>query len=138
MTFSEINLWTKSHVTPPKLLGETITTGKSFFNLFFIDICCYCLSRLVEQDSNAQEVVSKMPQLINKLLFMIHCTCRGCPSECAQYPLFSRQLAAIILFYCTFNVKCAQSFVDCGALAKMVQITTNLFVNKEKYDTPLR
>lgn len=99
---------------------------------------CYCLSSLVEQDSSTQELVSKTPQLVDKFLFVIHCACRGCPLGCTQHSLFSSQLAAITLFYCTFNVKSAQSFVDCGALAKMAQITTSLFVNKEDYDTPLR
>jgi len=100
--------------------------------------CCYYLPSLVEQDPSTQELVSKTPQLIDKFLFVIHCACRGCPLGCAQHSLFSSQLAAITLFYCTFNVKSAQSFVDCGTVGKMVQITTNLFVNEEDYDTPLR
>lgn len=101
-------------------------------------ICLYCLASLVEQDSSTQELVSKTPQLIDKFLFVIHCACRGCPLGCAQHSLFSSQLAAITMFYCTFNVKSAQLFVDCGAVEKMVQITTNLFANEEDYDTPLR
>ena len=108
-------------------------------------LCCHyfakllnCLSRLVEQNSNAQEVVCKMPQLIDKLLHMIYCACRGCQSASPGHSLFSSQLAAITLFYCTFNVKSAQSLVDCGALAKMIEITTNLLVDEVDHDTPLR
>ena len=92
----------------------------------------------MEQDSSTQELVFKTPQLVDRFLFVIHCACRGCPLGGAEHSLFSSQLAAITLFYCTFNIKSAQSFVDCGAVEKMVQITTNLFVNEEEYDTPLR
>ncbi|KAL9952290.1 hypothetical protein ACROYT_G039525 [Oculina patagonica] len=102
------------------------------------DAAIGCFGGLVEQDSNAQEVVSKTPQLIDKLLHMIHCASLSHQSESPRHSMFSSQLAAIILFYCTFNVKSAQSFVDCGALTKMIEITTNLLVDQEDHDTPLR
>ena len=92
----------------------------------------------MEQDSNTQEIVSKAPQLTGKLLDMIRYVCEGDEPASPGYSLFSSQLAAITLFYCTFNVKSAQPLVDCGALAKMVEITTNLLVDEDDHDTPLR
>ncbi len=92
----------------------------------------------MEKDSNAQEVVAKTPKLIDKLLHMIHCACTGHQSESPRHSLFSSQLAAMTLFYCTFNVKSAQSLVDYGALTKMIEITTNLLVKKKNRDIPLR
>ena len=93
----------------------------------------YLFARLVECDSNIQEEVSKMPALINKLLFMID----RCQSESAGYSLFSSQVASNTLFYCTFNVKSAQPLVNCGAVEKMVNITKTLLDDKEG-NTPLR
>lgn len=95
-------------------------------------VFCYFF-RLVELDPNAQEVVSKMSQLIDKLVFMIdrHQSVR------AGYSLFSSQVAANTLFYCTFNVKSATTLVDCGALDKVIDITTNL-LDEMHGDTPLR
>ena len=79
------------------------------------------LCRLVEYDSNTQEEVSKMSQLIDKLLFITD----RCQSEPAGYALCSSQDASNNLLCCTWNVKSAQPLVDCGALEKMVNITKN-------------
>lgn len=92
-----------------------------------------CVGGLVELDPDAQEVVSKMSQLIDKLVFMIDRR----QSLHAGYSLFSSQVAANTLFYCTFNAKSAKSLVDCGALEKIIDITTNL-LDEMHGDTPLR
>ena len=55
----------------------------------------------------------------------------------AGYSLFSSQVAANTLFYCSFNVKSAKSLVDCGALEKIINITTDL-LDDSQGDTPLR
>lgn len=101
-------------------------------SLKFNFVFCYFF-RLVELDPNAQEVVSKMSQLIDKLVFMIDRR----QSMQAGYSLFSSQVAANTLFYCTFNVKSATTLVDCGALDKIIDITTNL-LDEMHGDTPLR
>ena len=87
----------------------------------------------MESDATTQEEVSKMAPLIDKILFMID----RCQSEPAEYSLFSSQVASNTLFYCTFNVKSAQSLVECGALTKMIDITRDLLVSVEG-NTPLR
>jgi len=83
--------------------------------------------RLVEDDSTTQKEVSQLKPLIAKILFMVD----RCRSEPAGYSVASSQLAACFLFYCTFNIKSAQSLVDCGALTKMIDITRQLLLNKE-------
>ncbi|RMX52706.1 hypothetical protein pdam_00004258 [Pocillopora damicornis] len=88
---------------------------------------------LVECDSNIQEKVSNMPAVVNKLLFMID----RYQSEPAGYSLFSSQVASNALFYCTFNVKSAQSLVNCGAVEKLLHIT-KAFLNDKDGNTPLR
>ena len=93
----------------------------------------YFLCSLVEYDPNIQEEVSKMPPLINKLLFMID----RCHSDPAGYSLYSSQVASNTLFYCTFNVKSAQPLVDCGALEKMLAITQKLLTDEDS-DAALR
>ncbi|XP_022799990.1 uncharacterized protein LOC111337879 [Stylophora pistillata] len=92
-----------------------------------------CFGGLVECNSNIQEEVSNMPAVINKLLFMID----RCQSEPAGYSLFSSQVASNSLFYCTFNVKSAQSLVNCGAVEKVLLITKALLDDKDG-NTPLR
>lgn len=87
----------------------------------------------MESDSATQEEVSKMTPLVDKILFMID----RHQSEPANYSLFSSQVASNTLFYCTFNVNSAQSLMDCGALAKMINITRELLVDKDG-NTPLR
>jgi len=89
--------------------------------------------RLIEFDSNIQKEASKMPLLIDKLLFMID----RCQSDPAGYSLFSSQVASNTIFYCTFNIKSAQPLVDCGALEKMLNITKKLLNDKDS-NTPLR
>ena len=101
--------------------------------MIFDSFLCYFFSRLIEYDSNIQEEVSKMPPLIDKLIFMID----RCQSQPAGYSLFSSQVASNTLFYCTFNVKSAQPLVDCGALEKMINITRNLLIDNDS-NTPLR
>ena len=83
-----------------------------YLTLFF-------LSRLIENDANIQEEVSKMPPLIDKLLFMTD------GNRLSGYSTSANQLASITLLYCTYNVKSAKPLVDCGALEKMVNITRN-------------
>ncbi|XP_020611384.1 uncharacterized protein LOC110049882 isoform X2 [Orbicella faveolata] len=90
-----------------------------------------CCSGFVEYDANIQEEVSKMPPLIDKLLFMTD----RYQSEPAGYSPSASQEACKALLYCTYNVKSAQPLVDCGALGKMVNITKSL--DKDN-DTPLR
>ena len=87
----------------------------------------------MESDSATQEQVSKMTPLVDKILFMIDRS----QSEPANYSLFSSQVASNTLFYCTFNANSAQSLLDCGALAKMINITRELLVDKDG-NTPLR
>ena len=77
---------------------------------------------MIENDANIQEEVSKMPPLIDKLLFM---TDRYQLSEPTGFSSFANHEASIALLYCTYNVKSAQPLVDCGALGKMVNITKN-------------
>ena len=101
--------------------------------MIFDSFLCYLFSRLIEYDSNIQEEVSKMPPLIDKLIFMID----RCQSQPAGYSLFSSQVASNTLFYCTFNVKSAQPLVDCGALEKMINISRNLLIDNDS-NTPLR
>ena len=74
-----------------------------------------------------------MSRLIDKLLFMTD----RCQSESAGYLPFTSQMASTILFYCTWNVKSAQPWVDCGALEKMLNITQKLLIDKDS-DAPLR
>lgn len=101
--------------------------------IFFITLNFNPFSRLVECDSNIQEKVSNMPAVVNKLLFMID----RYQSEPAGYSLFSSQVASNALFYCTFNVKSAQSLVNCGAVEKLLHIT-KVFLNDNDGNTPLR
>lgn len=123
----------------PYLLDKTPPLPpKSLLDSNVTDVLWYCFSRLVEKDSNTQELLSKTPQMIDKLLDMIHCACDDHHLASPVHSLFSSQLAAITLFYCTFNVKSAQSLVDCGALARMVEVTSKLLVDDEVNDTPLR
>ncbi|XP_078348508.1 uncharacterized protein LOC144633533 [Oculina patagonica] len=92
-----------------------------------------CCAALAEYDSNIQEEMSKMPQLIDKLLFLVD----RCQSELEGYSLYSSHVASNIMFYCTFNVKSAQPLVDCGALEKMINITKRL-LNDDDSSTSLR
>ena len=87
----------------------------------------------MEYDPNIQEEVSKLSQLIDKLLFITD----RCQSGPAGYSLLSSQMASDILFYCTWNVRSAQPLVDCGALEKMLNITQKLLIRKDS-DTILR
>ena len=89
--------------------------------------------RLVESDSTTQEEVSKMTPFIKKLLIMIE----DCQSELPDYTLFSSQVAANTLFYCTFNVKSAPPLASCGSLTQMISITRHLLVT-ERGNTALR
>ena len=77
--------------------------------------------------------MSNMPRLIEKLLFMID----RCQSGPVGYSLSSSQVASNTLFHCTYNVKSAQPLADCGALAKMINITKKLLVDNDS-DTALR
>ena len=62
-----------------------------------------------------------------------------CEAEAAGYSLLLSQLASNTLFHCTYNVKSAQHLVDCGALAKMINITKELGVPRPKdSNVPLR
>ena len=98
---------------------------------FFILLFNSC--RLVESDSTTQEEVSKMTPFIKKLLIMIE----DCQSEIPDYTLFSSQVAANTLFYCTFNVKSAPPLASCGSLTQMISITRHLLVT-ERGNTALR
>lgn len=60
-----------------------------------------------------------------------------CQSEIPDYTLFSSQVAANTLFYCTFNVKSAPPLASCGSLTQMISITRHLLVT-ERGNTALR
>ena len=113
------------------MLPVTIVHFKPFHTLNPSSICF--LGRLVEYDSNIQEEVSKMSQVIDKLLFITD----RCQSEPAGYALCSSQDASNNLLCCTWNVKSAQPLVDCGALEKMLNITQKLLIDKDSA-APLR
>lgn len=74
-----------------------------------------------------------MTPFIKKLLIMIE----DCQSELPDYTLFSSQVAANTLFYCTFNVKSAPLLASCGSLTQMISITRHLLVT-ERGNTALR
>ena len=74
-----------------------------------------------------------MTPFIKKLLIMIE----DCQSELPDYTLFSSQVAANTLFYCTFNVKSAPPLASCGSLTQMISITRHLLVT-ERGNTALR
>lgn len=74
-----------------------------------------------------------MTPFIKKLLIMIE----GGQSELPDYNLFSSQVAANTLFYCTFNVKSAPPLASCGSLTQMISITRHLLVT-ERGNTALR
>lgn len=74
-----------------------------------------------------------MTPFIDKLLTMI----MSAWPEFSDYTLFSSQVAANTLFYCTFNVKSAPSLASCGSLTQMISITRRLLVT-EGGNTALR
>ena len=74
-----------------------------------------------------------MSPVIDKLLFVID----RCQSEPLGYSLYSSQSASDVLFYCTYNVKSAQTFVDCAAVNRMLRITEKLLIDEDS-DTHLR
>ena len=117
--------------TPMLTLPVAIVQFEPFHSLIPSSVYFFC--RLVEYDPNIQEEVSKMPRLIDKLLFITD----RCQSESAGYALCSSQDASNNLLCCTWNVKSAQPLVDCGALEKMLNITQKLLIDKDSA-APLR
>lgn len=117
--------------TPMLTLPVAIVQFEPFHSL--IPSSVYFLCSLVEYDPDIQEEVSKMPRLIDKLLFITD----RCQSESAGYVLCSSQDASNNLLCCTWSVKSAQPLVDCGALEKMLNITQKLLIDKDSA-APLR
>jgi len=111
----------------PRLPDDAVSYDMARMIIAVNEAALGCCAGLVEDDSTTQKEVSQLKPLIAKILFMVD----RCRSEPAGYSVASSQLAACFLFYCTFNIKSAQSLVDCGALTKMIDITRQLLLNKE-------